>query len=750
MRPRVPRQDEGREIAAVGLARARSDRPAHMRGEELDERPAAAIVPEADAARIRARRPVEAVLQERLPEVGNRQRLRGLERRRTEDARASASGRRMAGAAGDEPAPTGREERGAARGIAARDLVAQRAVAVPVRVRRHRDRRQVFVEPLELGIGEVALHPLQRPREVREVADVGAVAAPVERLVPREPEEGLRHHRALHRMPRSAVVGHPELEVADLVERVRLAVGAPHVPREEIGARVDVARRARRLPESRGEVRVVEEAPPARQVEGKRVEVGDFRERLERRLVDDRDARAEAVQRVDAAVRAVDRDARRPLADLDAREAPESTGRDRDEVRRAHSRDEGARAVGRRHDHARIADRREPLGEGHFGREVVEVRIEVAAPRGRRRVRRDDRRLDAHEDAAQVRLEADLVAAVDADHHRLARGQHGDPERRRHQSARVAHARRAATRPRLDDREVVVVRSPRDRARPVEAVHVAPAAARVAADDERRRRRFAEERVARGREVEPVVRRRIRRAGIGARRRADDRLGDDRRLVRRAEERGEDARPVGRERARHVARERQRDRRHERRERIEEVEPVLARDRDERAFGHAREDDVGRLVTGRERRHDAHPDEVDDAHRVGDVIDDPRLGRAARTHRHRLDADRHRPRVTEVGRVGQDVEDLEPRVGGVHGEEAEPVRRPFERVDMRALEVHRSLGVDGDWHGGDRRGCDRHGCDRHGSARCARGRRGREATRRAGGDRREEEHGPWPRHARPR
>ena len=55
----------------------------------------------------------------------------------------------------------------------------------------------------------------------------------------------------------------PEPEVLGLVERGRLARGTAHVPHEAVAASVDLARRARGLPESRGEMRVVEGPAPA-------------------------------------------------------------------------------------------------------------------------------------------------------------------------------------------------------------------------------------------------------------------------------------------------------------------------------------------------------------------------------------------------------------------------------------------------------------------------------------------------------
>ena len=57
---------------------------------------------------------------------------------------------------------------------------------------------------------------------------------------------------------------------------------------------------------------------------------------------------------------------------------------------------------------------------------------------------------------------------------------------------------------------------------------------------------------------------------------------------------------------------------------------------------------------------------------------------AARRDRDRLEADRDRADVVEPARV--DVEDLEPVVGRVDGEQTGPVRRLRERPDLAGLE----------------------------------------------------------------
>ena len=80
--------------------------------------------------------------------------------------------------------------------------------------------------------------------------------------------------------------------------------------------------------------------------------------------------------------------------------------------------------------------------------------------------------------------------------------------------------------------------------------------------------------------------------------------------------------------------------------------------------------------------------DVDDAHAVGQVVDDPDLRVGPRGHRDRLHAHRHRSDVRQAS--GRDVEDLEPSVRRVHREETRAVGREREWSDLTALERDKS------------------------------------------------------------
>ena len=131
-------------------------------------------------------------------------------------------------------------------------------------------------------------------------------------------------------------------------------------------------------------------------------------------------------------------------------------------------------------------------------------------------------------------------------------------------------------------------------------------------------------------------------------------------------------------------------------------------------MGLVREDDVARLVADEQRLRDARcgrggPIELDNAHAVGEVIDDPHLGIRPRCDRDRLHPDRDRNEVGRGRGTGRHVEDLEPVVRGVDGEEPRLTRmsgigdRERERPDLAALEL--------DERGGARIGGERGGQD---------------------------------------
>jgi hypothetical protein len=185
----------------------------------------------------------------------------------------------------------------------------------------------------------------------------------------------------------------------------------------------------------------------------------------------------------------------------------------------------------------------------------------------------------------------------------------------------------------------------------------------------------------------------------------------DRRLVARVEHRRvDDARVcVGRERARRVAEERD-DRERSAAEARAEVRGVehpdvgasdtggcelgidgrilpAVRGGDEGArAARAGEHDVARLVADQQGADDARrvARDVDDAHAVGEMVDDPDLASIAHGNRHWLEANRHR--TDPLGRVTVDAKDLERTVGRVRGEEPFPVARKRKRPHRPALE----------------------------------------------------------------
>ncbi len=112
------------------------------------------------------------------------------------------------------------------------------------------------------------------------------------------------------------------------------------------------------------------------------------------------------------------------------------------------------------------------------------------------------------------------------------------------------------------------------------------------------------------------------------------------------------------------------------------------RGRDERAIvRRPRENDVARLVTDEERPDDARPvpvADVDDAHRVGQVVDDPDFVVRVRGDGHGLEADFHGAERLEA--APGDAEDFEAIVGRVGGVKELAVGRQRERSNLEALE----------------------------------------------------------------
>ena len=110
--------------------------------------------------------------------------------------------------------------------------------------------------------------------------------------------------------------------------------------------------------------------------------------------------------------------------------------------------------------------------------------------------------------------------------------------------------------------------------------------------------------------------------------------------------------------------------------------------RDERAVAmRAGEDDVARLVAHEQRVDDARVrrvTDVDDAHRVREMVDDPDFTGPAHGHRDGLEPDLDRADRPQARAV--DAKDLEPVVGRVRREEEVPVVRDGERTHLEGLE----------------------------------------------------------------
>ena len=128
---------------------------------------------------------------------------------------------------------------------------------------------------------------------------------------------------------------------------------------------------------------------------------------------------------------------------------------------------------------------------------------------------------------------------------------------------------------------------------------------------------------------------------------------------------------------------------------VEDLDGVLLR------HGHegvaADEHDIGRLVADRQCPDRRPQVQVDDADRVGQMIDDPGFRVAAGDDAHRLEPDRYRGQRRQAA-VREDGEHLQKRVRGVDHQEPAPRRRQGHRVDLRGLEVD-VLGPDRAAHG---------------------------------------------------
>jgi hypothetical protein len=97
-------------------------------------------------------------------------------------------------------------------------------------------------------------------------------------------------------------------------------------------------------------------------------------------------------------------------------------------------------------------------------------------------------------------------------------------------------------------------------------------------------------------------------------------------------------------------------------------------------------DDVPRLVAHQQGTGDARrvTGDVDDADAVGEVVDDPHLGIGPSRDGDRFEADLDGTPVHDA--ASRDVEQLQPLVRRVDGEESAAVRRECQRPDLPTLE----------------------------------------------------------------
>ena len=281
--------------------------------------------------------------------------------------------------------------------------------------------------------------------------------------------------------------------------------------------------------------------------------------------------------------------------------------------------------------------------------------------------------------SVELRFEADFIPRLDAYGEDLAVRCDADAGDGVHEPGDVARGERR----RVDDSDVVVDDAPRDKPRPITVVVIHPLSGGVAADDLRDsgeiRLPSGPRRIERRSAVRRWVHSCIRTAGI-----AHERARHERRPVARLEDREIDLRSVRarRERARLRAEDRGRCDRRRRSVRVERDEAIRCGERDESLGAlRSREDDIRRLVADEDRSRDAHGGEVDHAHRIGDLVDDPCLGVRTHAHADGIDADGHG--AAAHGKPSDQVEHLELPIGGVDREESRPVGRHVERMRLR-------------------------------------------------------------------
>ena len=434
---------------------------------------------------------------------------------------------------------------------------------------------------------------------------------------------------------------------------------------------------------------VVEEGTPLVDEGRGRIEELEPTDLSTARAVDDRDGRLESIQDVDVLARRVHRDPGRSGPDVQPVDASQRRIEHQDVVR-PHPGHPDLLPVGGTGDAPRIADAEDALGEGDRRPGVVEVGIEIATGHPASRAGGDDRSLHRDESPGEVRFEPHLVGRLGShdDHPAIGTGGRG------HVGGQQVRVVRGGQRRRIDDRHAVAVEIPGHRIRPVTRIVVQPAAVLGASHDDRdvrgRRQRGIHRRIesatgVRGRTL--VARVRVHAGGDGL-------LRQDRRPVPRLEDHRVHVRAVEAERPRILAVDRDGDRRGCGIGRVEHHQAVLLGDADEGPGRRPGEDHVRRLVAGREGRRDRRGVEVDDRHRVAQVVDDPRGPIVERAHAHRLEADRDAAGAADRA-VVRSVEDLESIVGRVRHEDPGPVGRHLDGVDLGGLEVDERLGVAG-------------------------------------------------------
>ena len=601
-------------------------------------------------------------------------------RRRAEDLR-GPDGLRVHGVAGSAHA-----HRGVARDGHGR---LQRVVDAAVWVRAEGERGHVLLHAGHLGGGELAVAALQGDEGLVELGDVVLLAAPVERAEAlRDAEEGLRGHRPLHRVPGGAA-----RHLAALVEELHGALRVAQVPRHAVRPAVDVAGGAARLPKARGEVRVEDELAAVLHRGGRGVVQRDARDLAVGARADGGDRALEAVEDVEAAAIGGHHQAGGAFAHGDGGNA-RARRAEGDHVVGAEAAGPCGGAVRAEGHAARIAHRLQAVEDARAGGRVGEVRVDVdhAARAG---AAGEARGQALHEHAVHVLLEAQLVVArFHADGHHVAAGGGADAADGGHQSLDVGDRVGG----RVDHGHVVVMLVPGDEVGPVAAVAVEPLVGGGVLSDDLAHARCGAVGGALGRaERGAGVRRRVH-ACVGAVGLADGGEGQAGGVVPRLEDGQVDLGAVraGGQRARaaagdgHVGDGAGRGRIHDR-------HLLRHRERDERLLGRTGEDHVRGLVAHEDGLAHAHRGQVDDAHRVGDLVDHPRLGVAVRADGDRVEAHRHGAALG--GDAADHVEDFQARIGRVHRQEHLSVRGQVDRVALRGFPVDEGSALRNGWQG---------------------------------------------------